>query len=276
MQTLKSHPAQFGCALFVFTLLTISPTLATGQDNGGKVLPAHTTPYGFSLDAMASAMALFQTSSQLADYPITPFQILYCCGTAQFSNPICPDGGQGTLEVASNSFSVSAGTAFYVPLFSFDDTPPVLGVFPDKSTVGNYIFGFDQYGATGTEIIVDGKATPIGPEFLGGPVEGPAFAPAGWIDGVFLTPGVHLLDAPPASVCQPITPPIPGCGTAGTHFVQLGPFLSPMRVGTHTVEIKGQVGNSSLFVQAFSPFFGHCLQEDITYTVKVLPILEAE
>jgi hypothetical protein len=46
MQTIKCYLAPFGCALFVFTFSAISPTLATGQDNGGKVLPAHATGPG--------------------------------------------------------------------------------------------------------------------------------------------------------------------------------------------------------------------------------------
>jgi hypothetical protein len=274
MHTLNFHRAISLRALCLLMLLVISSAFA--QDGrGGKVLPGQAKPYSYSLDDMAKAMALFQTSSQLADYPATPFQILYCCSTAQFSQPICPDGGVGTLEVAANNFSVSDGTAFFVPLFNFDDTPPVLGVFPDKTMVGDYIFGATQYGATGTEIIVDGEATVIGPEFLGGPVQGPPFAPASWIDGVFLTAGVQLLDAIPPSVCQAVGG-IPNCGTAGTHFIQLGPFLRPMHVGRHTVEIKGQVGNSTSFVEAFLPFYGHCLQEDITYTVNVLPSLRTE
>lgn len=274
MHTLKTSRALSLGGLCLLIMTAISSASAADR-KGGAVLPPDATPFGYSLDAMAKAMALFQTSSQLADYPATPFQILYCCSTEQFSNPTCQDGGIGIREVAANSFSVSAGTAFYVPLFNFDDTPPFLGVFPDKSTVEDYIFDPNQYGATGTEIIVDGKTTAIGPEFLGGPVQGPPFAPAGWIDGVFLNAGPRLLDALPPSICATV-PPIANCGAAGANFIQLGPFLTPMSIGHHTVEIKGQVGNSTLFVEALGPFYGHCLQEDITYIVNVLAPLQMD
>jgi hypothetical protein len=334
--------------------LAVAPSRAQEEAHGGKVLPAEANPYGYSLDDMANAMALFQTSAQLVSYPKTPFQILYCCSTAQFSSAACSDGKSGTLEVASNTFSVPAGTPFFVPLFLFDDTPPVLGVWPaDKESARDYIFGPTQYGAVGTEIVVDGKVTAIGRDFLGGPVTPTAFGGA-TIDGIALAPSVGLLDAltstpttasittvsrmknvvtfnttantalsagqnivianvsdpgydgnftiaavnsptqftyaqngpdssasggiaTGASTCQQLASNgvvIPGCGNAGTHFLQLGPFLKPMSVGSDTVEIKGIVGNSSLFVQALGPFDGDCLQEDITYTVKVLPPLD--
>ena len=48
-----------------------------GQD-GGNVLPPNASPYGYSLDDMAKALALFDTSgNDLSYYPKTPFQILY-------------------------------------------------------------------------------------------------------------------------------------------------------------------------------------------------------
>src|SRR4029077_19730698 len=83
---------------------------------GGKVLPVTARPLGYSLADMAEELAFFDTSgNNLAFYPDTPFQILY----ADFSNP-----------TGANTFTVKKDTMFFVPPFSIDDSPPVIGNFP--------------------------------------------------------------------------------------------------------------------------------------------------
>jgi hypothetical protein len=185
-------------------------------------------PYGYSLTDMARETALFTTSGNKQDYPNTPFQVLYYDPNTFQATPT-PDGG--LLETGSNSFTVSPGTSFYVPLLNADDSPPVAGKFPTKpSDAASYFFGSDQLGAKNTEIIVDGRSTPVGASYLVGPVQ---------------------------------TPPLPDGG--GKHIITLGVFLSPMSVGTHTVEIKGEFAG-----QAVQPAIGYnFLRADFTYTVHV-------
>ncbi len=97
----------------------------------------------------------------------------------------------------------------------------------------DYFFQPSQLGLMDTEVIVDGKVTAVGPDFLGGPItqSNPA-----------------LLDG------------------GGTHLIQLGAFLRPLRPGTHTVEIRGAADGLDL-----GP--GACFAVDNVYTVKVFPPL---
>ena len=131
---------------------------------------------------------------------------------------------------------VRPGTSFFVPLAAYDDSPPVIGNFfpTHKSQVEHYIFGPAGYGARDYKIIVDKDKTPIGPEFLAGPVE------------------------------QSRPPLLDG---DGTHLIQLGAFLTPMSAGTHTVTIQGEIASTAILLA-----YGiSCVAEDFTYTVKVVP-----
>ncbi len=78
-------------------LIAAAPVLAGG---GGEVLPPGAKPHGYSLVEAAAATAYFNTGSRTPDTlpQDFPFQILYVSP----SNP-------------SNTFSVKAGTMFYVP-----------------------------------------------------------------------------------------------------------------------------------------------------------------
>lgn len=214
--------------------LVASSTFVLAQ-YGGTVMPPQATPRGYSLDAMAKALALFDTSgNNMLFYPKTPFQILFQDpNKTQFQNVTCPNGGPGFLVIGVNSFAVRSGTPYFVPLFSVDDSPPVLGTFPtEKSQIADYFFSPDEYGGRGFAIVVDGKKTAIGPEFLAGPIE-------------------------------QTNPPLQDGG--GTHLIQLGVFLTPLTPGVHTVTIVGQVAGSALF----STYGFNCLQQNDTYVVKV-------
>ena len=130
-------------------------------------------------------------------------------------------------STGTNTFTVKTGTRFFVPLAYVDDSPPILGDFPaDSSTVEDYFFGADEMGGHDFAIEVDGQAMPIGPEYVAGPV---------------LTPG--LLDG------------------GGSHFIQLGAFLTPLSKGTHTVTIRG--GFDGAAIGGFDFTF------EISYTVIV-------
>src|SRR5262249_58282823 len=117
---------------------------AAQDGRGGEVLPAAARPHGFSLTDMARATALFNTSgNDLSQYPQTPFQILYVDPTTQTFTFV----NGGLVVTGTNQFTVAAGTPFYVPVASVDDSPPVLGTFPPDPRAGaNCVFAPDPVG----------------------------------------------------------------------------------------------------------------------------------
>jgi hypothetical protein len=219
-----------GCALFV----TLSLSLA-GAQHGGNVMPPQATPKGYSLDHMAKETALFGFNHfDIKFYPETPFQILFPdTSKTQFVDATCPNGSSGVRLVDVNSFIVRAGTRYFMLISAFDDAQPV-GVFPtEKSQIEAYVFGPDGWGAQDFKLTVDGKTTPVGPEYWVGPIE---------------QSNPHLPDG-------------------GTHFVSGGVFLTPLTPGAHTVRMTGQFTGSALF-----GFLGvNCWQHDGTWLVRVLP-----
>jgi hypothetical protein len=227
-------------AILPLILMTSWAALSSAQTGGGAVLPPNAQPHNFTLDDMARLLALFDTSGNNPQYyPNTPIQILFADRSkSSFTEVTCPNSLSGFLETGGNSFVISPQSLYFVPLFSVDDSPPVLGVFPiQESESEDYFFGPTEYGGEGFEIIVDGKSTPVGPAFLAGPVE---------------------------------TPPLLDGG--GTHLIQLGVFLAPLSLGTHTVTIQGQVAGSGVF-----PTYGiGCDEEDFTYVVKVVSGAKAD
>jgi hypothetical protein len=181
--------------------------------DGGNVLPPTASPSGYTLADMAEELAFFDTSgNNLAYYPDTPFQILY------------------VDPAVENTFTVKTGTLFFVPLFSLDDSPPIIGAFPaNAADAEGYVFGDTQIGADEVEIEVDGLVTSIGPEYVAGPV---------------------------------VTPALPDGG--GTHLIQVGAFLTPLSKGTHTVTIRGTFDGDAVVAS-----LGSAISFEFTYTVIV-------
>jgi hypothetical protein len=211
--------------------LTVAMALAlVGSAVAGGILPPKATPHGYTLADMAQAVALFTTSANDPDfYPDTPFQIL-------FADPDSFEfefDGDALVQTGSNTFTVKAGTAFYMPMFNADDSPPVLGNFPTtRRGAVDYIFDASQLGLENAEVVIDGESIDIGPGYVVGPIE---------------------------------TPPLNDGG--GTHIITVGVFLPPLPVGTHTVSFSLQV-TGDLINQGFglSAFGG-----EFTYTVHVVP-----
>jgi len=193
-------------------LLLAGPAWA--QAAGGKVLPATATPSGYSLEDMALELAYFDTSGNDLDYyPDTPFQILYASET--------------------NTFTVRTGTRFFVPIFTLDDSYPIIGDFPaNADDAAEYVFGATQVGASDVEIQVDDVVTEIGREYVAGPVYAPGL----------LDPNGH--------------PP-------GSHFIQVGAFLTPLSKGTHTVTVR-----YTLDGEALVELYGY-VDVEFSYTVIV-------
>jgi hypothetical protein len=234
----------FGLA-FLMVGVPIPPALGFSDAGGGHVLPAGARPLGYTLTDMARKLALFNASGEdLQYYPKTPFQILFVTTSPGIVPIACPYGGSGIKFINASSFNVPPGTHFFVPLWSVDDSPPIVGTFPESaSQAGNYFFSLSQVGARNFEIIIDGKTTPIGPDYVAGPVLSPK--------------------------------PLPDGG--GRHLIELGAFLTPMSVGTHTVTIKGRLVGLAIaaaYPPGSVPGFPDglsCFGEDDTYAVAVVP-----
>jgi hypothetical protein len=193
------------------------------------VLPPAAKPFGWSLERMTRALAVFTASgNNPAFYPDTPFQVLYVRDGAFQFEELPPDGLRIT---GSSTFTVRPGTKFFVPMANANDSPPFPEPFPDTHEEAiPYFFGDAQYGARGWQISVDGKRKPIGSGYLAGPVT---------------------------------TPPLPDGG--GTHMITLGAFLHPLRPGTHTVTVNGGFFGDALRDTYGVGFFVY----EFTYTVIV-------
>jgi hypothetical protein len=76
----------------------------------------------------------------------------------------------GVVATGRGTFTVAADTEFFVPLFYVDDSAPVVPGFPKAPSDSiPYFFDPAQYGGRDFEVVVDGTAAEIGPEYLVGP-----------------------------------------------------------------------------------------------------------
>ena len=165
---------------------------------GGEVQPPTAKPHGYSLSDAAAATAAFNSGPRTLDtLPKTPFQVLY----------VKPG------DVAK-TFVVKSGTSFYVPVESVDDSPPILGDFPqdvsDQDDDADYFFNPDELGGSDFTIEVDGKATELDADYVAGVT----------------------------------TAPLPDGG--GRHYIVIGAFLTPMSKGTHIVKISGTLDGAAI------------------------------
>jgi hypothetical protein len=202
----------FAAVVFPFAVSVAAPP-AMAED--GKVMPATAKPHGYSLSDLAGATAAFNVSSRdpANSPPDIPFQVLFTSA----------DGN-------SNEFTVGHGTMFYVPLIYIDDSPPILGDFPDdlndRAELEAYVFGSDQIGVDLLQIVVDGETTDLGPEYAVGVT----------------------------------TPPLPDGG--GTHYIVAAAVLSPLAPGKHTVVIRNHISGAAV---GGPPGFSF----EATYTINV-------
>ena len=207
------RPAIFGVNITSLALLALSsltsqagPTLTPPpvsprstvrieEDKPNIVLPALAKPLGTSLTDAASITAAFNTTDHCGEPPDLPMQMLYPCG----SGP--------------HLFEVRQGTYFYVPILYVDNSPPVLGQFPEvseRTALQNYIYSQAQVGVVYAMIEVDGWHYLLTKNYLVG------------------------LDVPP----------LPDGG--GTRYATVAAFLKPLAVGTHTIEINALATGKNL------------------------------
>jgi hypothetical protein len=223
--------------LIALIVLTVGPSLALAdkeEPRGGQVLPPGARPQGYSLEDMARLVGPFTINGNKPNsVPKTPFRILFTASGGPPSTSIPCQGGTGVLDTGCNTFSVKAGTEFFLALLVVDDSPLVLGKFPtDHQQAIPYFFGPQQYGGEDFYVAVDGRTTRLGPEFLAGPVQ---------------------------------TPPLNDGG--GTHLIELGVFLTPLSLGLHTIIIHGEIDGAGVL----STYGISCLEEIFSYFVEVVP-----
>lgn len=239
-------------ALILVTLTSsfaLAGTPATGrasqssaESEDGGVLPPNAKPNGYSLSAVAKATAFFNTSSPRANPPDLPCLLEDAEECAPIQILFSATGGD-------NSFSVSRGTIFYVPVILNDDSPPIIGSCPITATtcadfpnVGNrgaflnYMYSPKEFGLRYSQIVVDGKVHNLGSDYL---VEVRAPVPPGLADG------------------------------SGTQYMTSAAFLAPLSAGIHTVQIRGNANGDDL-VEVFTALgLGIPFPFSITYTVTV-------
>ncbi len=105
----------------------------------------------------------------------------------------------------TNTFNVKRGTMLYVPVSAIDDSPTIVGTFPkvgDQKALEFYIYNHSQLGTQYINITVDGKVTSLDDKY----------------------------------VVEVKVPPLPDGN--GTQYITAAAFLTPLKRGTHTVEIS--------------------------------------
>ncbi len=223
----RSRARAFAAVAIVLALGLGNAAPSAAAAGGGRVLPPQARPFGYTLTDMAREAALFtSTGNDPANYPDTPFQILFLDPATQEAEEV-----DGCLHVTgSNEFTTSVRTFYYVPIINFSDIPPIVGEFlTTPAEARAHFFDPDQLGGQ-FQIVVDGSATAVGPQFVAGPVAAPLES------------------------------------LGGSRITTVGVFLTPLRPGTHAVVIGGSLTGSDVEEH----FGVECVTFEFTYTVHVV------
>lgn len=216
------------------TVATVCVATLGCEDAGptGPLYAPEDAPSGVSLTDMVGKMTLFNASgNDVANLPNSPFELLY----------VPP--GQGTLEMTTKDgkphfistvavpfTGVPANRAFYMPIATFDDSPPIVGAFPtNEDEAQHYFFDAAQLGGT-YSIHVDGEEIEILGEYAAGPVT---------------------------------TEPLPNGG--GTHGVVLAVIIRPLPPGEHQIGFDG-----AFFGDGWVNAFGATSEAHVTYNITVV------
>lgn len=171
------------------------------DEHGGIVIPAMAEPKGFSLKRLAAATAAFNVTDRSGAVP-----------TAINGRPFF-QGLYTSADNPTNTFNVPQATWLYVPVIFADDSPPIIGNFPDvndRNALVNYVYSHKELGVIYTNITVDGKVIPLNEDYL---------------------VGVKVA-------------PLPDGG--GTQYLTVAAILTPFKIGQHTVEISSLVTGIAL------------------------------
>lgn len=191
------------------------------QAQGAKVLPASARALGYSLYDMARAVASFNVGDRSGTPPNTPFQILYY-----------------NALTGNTDFRVGQGRYLYVPVMYNDTSLPVIGNFPGNAEnhrqLVKYWYSQNEFGTVLTEIVVNGKVTRLGADYLSG---------------------------------VSFSTPLPD---GATQYGTPAAFISPLSPGSHTVEIRFKATGDALRQDPVAVYFPDGVFEfSTTYTVTV-------
>jgi len=187
-----------------------------------------------SLEALSEAAELtaaFNVGSRTMYPPNLPFQILYTSYDPTAANNT---GGIYT------TFMVDRGTRLYVPVIYNDNSEPIIGgkSFPpadDRRALLHYIFSEELFGLDYAKIVVDGKVAKLGRDYV---VE---------------------LEFPPSVLPD-----------TATLYQTIAAFLTPLKTGTHSVEITAKATGEAFSIPPFDIYFpGGVFSFSTTYTVIV-------
>ena len=135
------------------------------------------------------------------------------------------------------TFYVTPGTRLYVPVIYNDNSLPIIGDFPpagDRSALLYYMFSQDEFGLVSAKISIDGQTTTLGPDYV--------------VEVAFDTP---LPDG-------------------ATLYQTVGALLTPLKKGTHTVEISALATGDAFSIPPIDQYFpGGVFSFSLTYTVVV-------
>jgi hypothetical protein len=151
-------------------------------------------PHGYSLEDLAKVTAAFNVS----DHSLPP-ELVNGSRHSKF---------QMLFTTMDNTFHVRPNTILYVPVLTFDDSPPVIGKFPkirDREAVLRYVFSAKQVGLQYSILAIDGQDFPLEEKYL---------------------------------VAVKV-PPLPDGG--GTGYMVSAAFVKPLKKGSHEVVISGSI-----------------------------------
>lgn len=193
--------------------------------------PKHGFPPSLGqLEQAAELTAQFNVGPRTAD--LYPFDVPFqILYTPYDQNAVNNTGGLYT------TFLVSSGTRLYVPVIYNDNSLPIIGDFPptgDRDALLHYVFSQEQLGVEYARITIDGHTTALGPK--------------------------HVVQVAFAS-------PLPD---GATDYQAIAAILTPLKKGTHTVEISARVSGAALSEPPFPDYFPDGFFEfSTTYTVIV-------
>jgi hypothetical protein len=202
---------------------------SAAAEGGAGILPARAQPHGYSLEDLAKITAAFNvTVDVMGNHPLPP--------PAEVNGS---NGIQMLFTTATNTFNVGRNTFLYVPVLTPDDSPPVIGTFPnfaDREAVLRYVFSSTQLGLQYSVITIDGQAFPLDERY----------------------------------VVAVRVPPLPDGG--GTRYLASAAVIKPLKRGQHVVEISGSVTGDAVYPWCLIAFGQACptgVQFSITYNVNV-------
>ncbi|MDM0075646.1 hypothetical protein QTH90_14680 [Variovorax sp. J2P1-59] len=225
--SLRRHWRSALLVMLVGALHGLLPAMAGNMDQfrnakpdfgGSGVLPARAEPFGYSLEDLARITAAFNVTDHSGPPPAL------VDGSSKF---------QMLFGTSTNTFNVTRNTILYVPVFLSDNSPPVIGTFPnvsDRESVLRYVFSHRQLGLKFSTITIDGHDFPLDERYI---------------------------------VAVKV-PPLPDGG--GTGYLTSAAFVRPLKRGQHVIEISASVTGDAL--PPWCDVLGNPCPDGVTFTIQ--------